>query len=82
LWYTGFLGSIDPEDTTINAVRDSIGRSANGALVLRETPALARERATSPSFWFVARDVQGQTLSEGEVPPEYARIGDALSAVG
>lgn len=82
LWYTGFLGSIDPEDTTINAVRDSIGRSANGALVLRETPALARERATSPSFWFVARDTQGQTLSEGEVPPEYARIGDALSAVG
>lgn len=82
LWYTGFLGSIDPEDTTINAVRDSIGRSANGALVLRETPALARERATSPSFWFVAHDMQGQTLSEGEVPPEYARIGDALGAVG
>lgn len=54
LWYTGFLGSIDPEDTTINAVRDSIGRGANGALVLRETPALARERVTSPSFWFVA----------------------------
>ncbi|PRD50059.1 sensor histidine kinase [Phyllobacterium myrsinacearum] len=82
LWYTGFLGSIDPEDTTINAVRDSIARGTNGALVLRETPALARERATSPSFWFVARDAQGQTLSEGDVPPEYARIGDALSAVG
>ncbi|SDP16294.1 HAMP domain-containing sensor histidine kinase [Phyllobacterium sp. OV277] len=82
LWYSGMLGSIDTEDTTINALRDSIGRSAEGRLFVQETPILTRERTTNPNFWFVVRDGQGQSLTQGNVPPEYSRIGDALSDIG
>jgi signal transduction histidine kinase len=82
LWYTGIIGSIDPEDSTINALRDTIVRNADGSLFVRETPALSRERATNPGFWFVVRDMQGRFLSQGNVPPEYRRIGDTLRDIG
>jgi signal transduction histidine kinase len=82
LWACGILISLEPEDETIDTLRDAIVRDANGALALRETPAMATLRADIPDFWFVARDRDGRTLSHGAVPPEYARIGGALDDIG
>src|SRR5205085_5477664 len=78
LWAAGFLVSLDPEDDTIDAVRDAVTRDAGGGLVVRDTSAMARRRAEVPDFWFVLRDRDGHSLSEGTVPSPYARIGTAL----
>ena len=38
LWATGSFISLQPEDETIDAISQSIGRDQNGALELKETP--------------------------------------------
>jgi signal transduction histidine kinase len=81
LWGTGHLVSLESEDDILEALQGAVSRGANGALMLRETPALAAQRAASPGFWFVIRDREGRSLSQGTVPKEYARIGDALDDV-
>jgi signal transduction histidine kinase len=60
----------------------AVTRDAEGELTLRATPQLAKLRSDVPDLWFVVRDRQGHSLSEGAVPPEFARIGDALDQVG
>jgi signal transduction histidine kinase len=81
LWSTGHLIALESEDDILDALQGAVARSANGALVLQETPALARQRAAVTDFWFVIRDRDGHSLSQGPVPREYARIGDALDDV-
>jgi signal transduction histidine kinase len=81
LWSAGLLVSLEPEDDTIDALRDAVARDGGG-LALRDTPALARRRAEVPGFWFTVRDRDGRSISEGAVPPEYARIGAALDGIG
>jgi signal transduction histidine kinase len=82
LWGAGFLASLEPEDDTIEALRMAIARDANGDIVVRDTPALARRRDESAGFWFVIRDREGHSASQGVVPPEFARIGSALDDIG
>lgn len=82
LWASGYLVSLESEDDVIGAVRSAVERNAAGALVLRETPALAKLRSDAPGLWFAVRDRRGQRLSSGRVPPEFERIGDALDDVG
>jgi signal transduction histidine kinase len=82
LWSGGFLVSLDPEDDTIDALRDAVARDAGGGLALRDTPAMAKRRAEVPDFWFTVRDHDGHSISEGAVPREYARIGAALDGIG
>jgi signal transduction histidine kinase len=82
LWATGSFISLQPEDETIDAISQSIGRDANGALVLKETPALAARRSNLPGLWFVVRDRGGATMKDGNVPPAYTAIGGALDDVG
>jgi signal transduction histidine kinase len=82
LWSAGLLVSLEPEDDTIEALRDAVVRDGSGGLALRDTPALARRRAEVPDFWFMVRDRAGHSISEGAVPPEYARIGAALDGIG
>lgn len=82
LWGGGFLNSLESEDDTIDALRGAISRDANGKIVVRDTPALASRRAESGNFWFVLRDREGHSVSQGRVPLEYAKIGDALDGIG
>ena len=78
LWGAGFLTSLESEDDTIDALREAIVRDATGTSPCADTPALARWREQSPNFWFVIRDRDGHSVSQGRVPREYADIGDAL----
>lgn len=82
LWMSGSLMTLESEDTVFEALSEAVTRDAAGRLRVRATPALARLRTDEPGLWFVIRDESGETLSEGAVPPEYARIGGALDAVG
>ena len=82
LWMSGSLMSLESEDAVFEALTEAVARDARGELVLRATPALAALRRTEPGLWFVVRDERGRSLYEGAVPPEYARIGGALDAVG
>ncbi|MDQ8729368.1 HAMP domain-containing sensor histidine kinase [Bradyrhizobium sp. LHD-71] len=81
LWATGCLLAERDEDQAIDVLQQAIERSPAGGLALRATPELAALRAEAPDLWFVIRDAQGHTLSEGTVPQEFARIGDALDQV-
>jgi signal transduction histidine kinase len=78
----GMLLRLESEDNVVNAMREAIIRDDAGRLQLRPTTELVRLRREVPGLWFALRDHQGQTLREGDVPPEYARIGAALDDVG
>jgi signal transduction histidine kinase len=82
LWGTGYLVSLEAEDDIIDAVQSAVTRDAADGLALRDTPALAKQRADVPDLWFIVRDRQGHSISEGAVPPEYAGIGAALDGIG
>jgi len=78
----GMLLRLDSEDSVVNAMREAVIRDDAGRLQLRSTPEVERLRREVPGLWFVLRDQEGHTIGEGTVPPEYARIGDTLDAVG
>jgi signal transduction histidine kinase len=82
LWSAGFLNSLEPEDDTIDALREAVVRDPNGEISVRDTPALVQRRRESPNFWFVVRDREGHSVSQGRVPREYAEIGAALDGIG
>ncbi|WP_298372793.1 HAMP domain-containing sensor histidine kinase [uncultured Bradyrhizobium sp.] len=78
---TGFLIVPRDEDHVISIVQNAIARDAQGNLVLRSTADLEQLRENTPDLWFLVRDRQGHSLSEGAVPPEFTRIGDALDQI-
>ena len=82
LWGAGHLIALESEDETIDALQDAIVRDGNGDLSVRDTPTLATRRAQAPNFWFLVRDREGHSVSQGRVPLEYANIGDALDGIG
>jgi signal transduction histidine kinase len=81
LWETGYLIDERDEDYVIDVVKMALERDAGGELTLRATPQLAKLRADVPDLWFVVRDEQGRVLSEGVVPPDFARIGSSLDHI-
>ncbi len=83
LWASGYLVSLEPDDDTIEIVRNAVNRSADGKISVQETPALVRQRAALPDLWFVVRDRSGNTVSRrfGAAQP-FAKIGSALDDVG
>jgi signal transduction histidine kinase len=81
LWATGLLLDERDEDAAIDAVQKALERRADGSLAVRPTPELARLRAEFADLWFVVTDRHGQRLTEGAVPPEFARIGNALDHI-
>ncbi|MBX9844660.1 MAG: HAMP domain-containing histidine kinase [Xanthobacteraceae bacterium] len=81
LWGTGFLLVARDEDRVIDVVQRALARDAQGGLVLRSTAEFRELRQEIPDVWFLVRDRQGHTLSEGAVPPEFAKIGDALDHI-
>ncbi|KRD60562.1 MULTISPECIES: HAMP domain-containing sensor histidine kinase [unclassified Ensifer] len=71
LWVTGYL--IDGyENGNVDVLKDAITRNQNGDLVLQETPDLTRLRQQAGNIWFIVRDKEGYSLSEGEVPDAFA----------
>lgn len=69
------------EDHVIAIVQRALARDAQGGLILRPTADLKELRDKTSDLWFLVRDRQGHSLSEGTVPPEFARIGDALDQI-
>lgn len=69
------------EDHVIGIVQAALARDAQRGLVLRPTADLKQLRENTPDLWFVVRDRQGHALSEGMVPNEFAKIGDALDQI-
>ncbi|MBR0872549.1 HAMP domain-containing histidine kinase [Bradyrhizobium tropiciagri] len=69
------------EDHVIAVVQHALARDAQGSLVLRPTAELNELRDNTPDLWFLVRDPQGHSLSEGPVPGEFARLGDALNEI-
>lgn len=82
LWAGGFVVPPEPEDQTIDAIRDAVARDETGGLTLKPTPMLARQSAAMPELWFLVRDKSGHSVARGVVPAEFARIGNALDAIG
>lgn len=80
LWATGYLVD-DYEGGTIDVLKDALIRNADGGFTLQPTPELAKLRAQTPDLWFVIRDQQGQRLSEGSVPKDFAPLLDVLDRV-
>lgn len=80
LWWSGVLGE-DYEGSTLDVLKDAVGRDAGGGLTLRPTPELANLRSEISGLWFVVRDAQGHRLSEGAVPPDFVAIAGALDHV-
>ncbi|WP_260704773.1 sensor histidine kinase [Edaphobacter flagellatus] len=81
LYWTGGLLTLESEDQVIGVLQKAVDRDAKGGLVLRPTPELVSLRKKVPGLWFVIRDKEGHSLSEGSVPPEFSHIGDSLDAV-
>ena len=81
LWGTGLLLDNRDEEHVIDVLQKAVERDAEGKLDLVSTPALKALRSSVPDLWFMIRDKQGQTLSEGLVPVEFARIGNALDHI-
>ncbi len=70
----------DYEGSTIDTLKDAIVRGADG-LALRKTADLSTLRSEHADLWFVIRDTQGNQLSEGTIPQEFAPIAAALDHV-
>ncbi len=82
LFASGVLFDFKSVESTVEILREAAARDETGALVLRPTSDLKKLRTEVRDLWFVIRDRNGQRLSEGTVPPEYDRLGDALDHIG
>ncbi|PWK68500.1 HAMP domain-containing sensor histidine kinase [Aminobacter sp. AP02] len=69
------------EGRAVEVLQKVVRRDDAGELVLKSTPSLADLREEVPDLWFVLRDEQGHTLSEGTVPPEFTRMAAALDHI-
>jgi signal transduction histidine kinase len=78
---SGFVIADRDEDRVIDVVQRALARDAEGGLTLRTTPELKQLRGETPDLWFLVRDRQGHSLSEGAVPAEFAAIGGGLDQI-
>jgi signal transduction histidine kinase len=72
---------VESDDSSVDALQTAVTRDPDGELTLRPTAELKQLRANEPRLWFVIRDRRGQVLLQGPVPPEFARLGDALEDI-
>ena len=78
---SGFVLAERDEDRVIDVVQKALARDAQGGLMLQPTADLKRLREDTPDLWFLVRDRQGHSLSEGTVPAEFAAIGSSLDQI-
>ncbi|MGL5165099.1 MAG: sensor histidine kinase [Afipia sp.] len=80
LWRSGVVDG-DYEGNTLDVIKEAVERDAGGGLILRPTSELASLRSDVSDLWFIVRDTQGHSLSEGSVPPDFMPIADALDHI-
>lgn len=78
---SGFVLAERDEDRVIDVVQHALTREAQGGLALQPTAELKQLRSETPDLWFLVRDRQGHSLSEGTVPAEFAAIGNGLDQI-
>ncbi|WFU37718.1 HAMP domain-containing sensor histidine kinase [Bradyrhizobium sp. CB82] len=78
---SGFVLAERDEDRVIDVVQRALARDTQGGLTLRPTTELKQLRSETPDLWFLVRDRQGYSLSEGAVPAEFAAIGSGLDQI-
>jgi len=78
---SGFVLAERDEDRVIDVVQRALARDTQGGLTLRPTAELQQLRDETPDLWFLVRDRQGRSLSEGIVPAEFAAIGSGLDQI-
>ncbi|QNK69740.1 sensor histidine kinase [Variovorax sp. PAMC26660] len=78
---SGHLVDFSSTENTVEVLQEAVARDAAGKLHMRPTRRLVALRRTVPHLWFSIRDHQGGQVVEGQIPPEFARIGDALDTV-
>jgi len=66
------------EEIIVKVAADSIVRDATGTAVVEVTPELAKLRNEAPAIWFAARLGDGNTVTFGRVPAEFASLVDHL----
>jgi len=66
------------EEVVVKVAADSIVRDATGTAVVEVTPELAKLRNEAPEIWFAARLGDGNTITFGQVPTEFAPLVDHL----
>lgn len=71
-------GAVFTDETITGVIAGSIQRTKDGRLTVRNTPALAQLRADAPDLWFLAEDDSGRSVTDGQVPQEYAGFAGAL----
>lgn len=81
LFLTGLLLDDRDEEHAIDVVTQAVTRDVGGGLMLRPTRDLQKLRAETPDLWFLVRDRRGHSISEGMVPAEFGKIGDALDDI-
>lgn len=81
LCVSGFVQAERDEDRVIDVVQRALARDAGGGLILQSTPDLKQLRTETPDLWFLVRDRQGHSLTEGTVPTEFAAIGGGLDQI-
>ena len=72
-------GGLYTDETITPVIARAIVRDQKGDLSVRETPELAELRKTSPDLWFVAEDDNGQNVTSGDFPPQYASLVGRLA---
>lgn len=69
------------EGRAVTVLRSAISKDASGKLRLKDGPALAALRDEVPELWFVVRDEQGNSLSEGTVPAQLTQVASELDHI-
>jgi len=67
------------DDSMIDHIAESLIHDADGKLVLEDTDGMKWVRTNE--YWFVARDSQGQTVSEGTPPEMFRPVVDKLGTL-
>lgn len=72
LWSSGYLIE-DYEGGNLDVLKDALSRNDAGKLVLLDTAEMVQLRDDVAGLWFVIRDKAGNELSQGEIPPKFAK---------
>ncbi|QND54796.1 HAMP domain-containing histidine kinase (plasmid) [Phyllobacterium sp. 628] len=80
LWGSGYLIE-DYEGGSLDVLKDALSRNAEGQLIVADTPEIVQLRADVGNLWFVIRDRNGQQLSQGTVPSQFAQTLSLLDHI-
>lgn len=69
------------EGRAIDVLRKTVRKDDSGKLTLKDGPLLAELRAEVPNLWFIVRDKEGRSISEGQVPALLTDIPAALDYI-